>query len=165
MKMRLLYGFLIATTIILGESCKKDKVKGCMNSEASNYDLNAEEDNGTCTFERDKFLGNWSGLLANTNNPGIPDTTYDFPFSIAISPTSTNGVIINDFPVSGAPSSAAVNSTNKFSLVISKQNLTSGLDSFGISGTGQISDDQIVFILIKETPGILDTISVTAQKQ
>lgn len=165
MKMRLLYGFLIATTIILSESCKKDKVKGCMNSEASNYDLNAEEDNGTCSFERDKFLGNWSGLLANTNNPGTPDTTFNFPFSIAVSSSSTNGVIINDFPVSGVPSSSSVNSNNRFSLVIPKQNLTSGLDSFGISGTGQISDDQIVFILLKETPGILDTISVTAQKQ
>jgi len=136
-----------------------------MNSEARNYDLNADEDNGTCTFERDKFLGNWSGLLANTNNPGTADTTFNFPFSIVVSSSSINGVIINDFPVSGAPSSASVNSNNRFSLVIPKQNLTSGLDSFGISGTGQISDDQIVFILLKETPGILDTISVTAQKQ
>ena len=147
------------------ESCRKDKVKGCMNSAARNYDKNAEEDNGTCTFERDKFLGNWLGLLANTNNQGEPDTTYDFPFSIVVNSSNINDVFINDFPVSGVPTSASVNSTNRFALVIPKQNITSGLDSFGISGVGQISDEQIVFLLLKEQPGILDTISVTALKQ
>jgi hypothetical protein len=157
--------FLLGGFISLAESCKKEKVKGCTNSLASNYDVNAEEDNGTCIFERDKFLGNWLGLLANTNNPGIPDTTYNFPFSIAVNPNNYKDVFINDFPVSGAPSNASVNSTNRFSLVIPKQNITSGLDSFGISGIGQISDDQIVFLLLKELPGILDTISVTALKQ
>lgn len=163
---KVLYCVILLTIVIsLSESCKKENVKGCMNSSATNYDVNAEEDNGTCIFERDKFLGNWLGLLANTNNPGIPDTTYDFPFSITVNQNNYNDVIINDFPVSGAPTSASVNSTNRFALVIPKQNITSGLDSFGISGIGQISDDQIVFLLLKELPGILDTISVTALKQ
>jgi len=165
MKFRFYGVLLLVIAATLVSSCKKDKVKGCLDASAINYDANAEEDNGNCTFERDKFLGSWSGLLANTNNPGIPDTIYNFPFSIVINPNSKNDVIINDFPVSGAPSSAFVNSTNRFSLVIPKQNITSGLDSFGLSGTGQVSDDQIVFLLLKELPGILDTISVSAQKQ
>ena len=76
-----------------------------------------------------------------------------------------NEVIINDFPVSGAPTTASVNSSNRFALVLPKQNITSGLDSFGVSGIGQVSDDQIVFILLKERPGIIDTISLSAIKQ
>jgi len=158
--------FLFTCLTILIASCKKDKIKGCMDSIATNYDLNAEEDNGTCQYERDKFLGNWSGLKANTNNSfSEPDSIFDFPFTIVASPDSKNEVFINDFPESGAPTRATVNSTNRFSLVIPKQNFTSGLDSFGVSGIGQVSDNEIVFLLLKELPGILDTISVTAQKQ
>lgn len=156
---------LILVTLTIITSCKKDKVKGCLDNSASNYDANAEEDNGTCSYERDKFLGNWSGLFTNTNNPGTPDTIFNFPISIVINSNSKNEVIINDFPVSGAPTTASVNSSNRFALVLPKQNITSGLDSFGVSGIGQVSDDQIVFILLKERPGIIDTISLSAIKQ
>jgi hypothetical protein len=156
---------LFAFLFILIESCKKDKIKGCMDSSASNYDKNAEEDNGSCIFERDKFLGNWAGLYANTNNSGTPDTILNFPFSITRNINIKNEVVINDFPISGVQSAASVNTTNRFALVIPKQIITSGLDSFGVSGVGQVSDNQIVFRLLKELPGILDTISVSAQKQ
>ena len=165
MKMKLYNIILILSAFTIIASCKKDSVKGCLDNLASNYDSNAVEDNGTCIYERDKFLGNWSGLLTNTNNPGTPDTIFNFPISIVVNSNNKNEVIINDFPVSGAPTSASVNSTNRFALVLPKQNITSGLDSFGVSGIGQVSDDQIVFILLKELPGILDTISLSAVKQ
>ncbi len=41
---------LLAVTATTFNSCKKAKVKGCMNSSATNYKSDAEEDDGSCSY-------------------------------------------------------------------------------------------------------------------
>lgn len=50
-------------------SCKKDPVKGCKTSYATNYNSSAEEDDGSCTYESKVIFwqdqtnaSSWSGL-------------------------------------------------------------------------------------------------------
>jgi len=49
---------------ILTISCKKDPevITGCTDKQGDNYDPNATEDNGSCTFQK-RFLGDYDGLF------------------------------------------------------------------------------------------------------
>lgn len=42
--------FLIGGVAVIN-SCKKDKVKGCMDKDSKNYNSAAQEDNGSCAYE------------------------------------------------------------------------------------------------------------------
>ena len=44
-------------------SCKDDPIKGCTNIDAENYNSEAEEDDGSCVYARDKFIGEYMGTL------------------------------------------------------------------------------------------------------
>ena len=58
-------GLLVASTMTL-TSCKKE---GCINKDATNFDAEADEDNGSCKFEG-KVVTWWS---KNTSNEGQKD--------------------------------------------------------------------------------------------
>ena len=57
--------FVIIVAILIISSCKKDKVKGCMDSVATNYNSKATEDDGSCKYQ---------GSLVFWNNMALQDT-------------------------------------------------------------------------------------------
>lgn len=58
-------------------SCGK---KGCTDPNATNYDVDATEDDNSCTFDSDKFVGTY--LVDEICNPG-PINTNNISFSVA----------------------------------------------------------------------------------
>lgn len=66
--------FLITTP-----ACKKE-VPGCMDSAAENYNADATEDNGSCVYARDKFIGTFVGTL-NCEAPLPNDEGFTMTFA------------------------------------------------------------------------------------
>lgn len=64
-KIILLAVFAIIFTLLIISACKKDKVKGCMDSVATNYNSSATEDDGSCKYE---------GSIVFWNNVALEDT-------------------------------------------------------------------------------------------
>lgn len=63
MKYYLIFGFL--TLGLFFSSCKKEDeiVKGCKDSAADNYVANADEEDGSCTYQK-RYLGNYKANIA-----------------------------------------------------------------------------------------------------
>ncbi len=134
-----LCSFLIISLFVLS-ACKKDTTKGCTNPDAINYSTQADEDNGTCEFERDKFLGIWNGQKDCIFNP------LDSTASIEIGPSTDNvaRMIINDFPDVGLSATAIVNSSETSEFIIDVQQITNDLDIYSISGKGIVYQNTLV---------------------
>jgi hypothetical protein len=151
--MRVLFLLAFVATISLTPSCRKDKIKGCMNSEATNYAENANVDDGSCEFARDKFLGTWSGSKLCSVNP------QDSTISIQIQPVSDNyrSMRISNFPFDGISVNATVNSSNSFKLIIPAQEINNDLDVFTVSGEGQVYETDFVINYLRVSDNLTDT--------
>lgn len=77
MKLKLLFLLPIAFFAIL-TGCTKP-IKGCTDKQAENYNAEATESDGNCSYARDKFLGSYDGLL---DCAGLVDTTSMFQLEI-----------------------------------------------------------------------------------
>ncbi|MEX1189943.1 MAG: hypothetical protein WED33_11845 [Bacteroidia bacterium] len=127
MALFILFGFSLG-------SCKKDTTKGCTNTNAINYSSEANEDDGSCEFERDKFLGIWNGQKDCMFNP------LDTIISVEIGPTAENfnSIIINNFPDVGLSAVAIVNASSPREFTINSQDITNDLDVYTLSGRGEV---------------------------
>jgi hypothetical protein len=151
--MRFLFLLVSFALILSTTSCKKDKVKGCMNSEATNYSENANLDDGTCVFARDKFLGNWSGSKLCSVNP------LDSTISVQVIAITNNfrSILIKNFPFDGIDVNASVNSSDEFKLIIPAQEINNDLDVFTISGEGQVYENDLVINYLRVSDNLTDT--------
>ncbi len=105
-------------------SCKKDK-EGCTDPLSENYDNDADIDNGTCTYARDKFIGTYSGTENCTSG------TYSWTMTITRSSTDPAGIILDNIGDFGENFRATVNGAN-----LTLNDTQSGLT---MSGTGTIN--------------------------
>jgi hypothetical protein len=151
--MRLLFTLGFVALICFTPSCKKDKIKGCMNIEATNYAENANVDDGSCVYARDKFLGNWIGSKLCSSNP------QDSTSTILIVPVADNyrSIRITNFPFDGLTVNASVNSSNDNKLIIPAQEINNDLDVFTISGEGQVYESDFVINYLRVSDSLTDT--------
>jgi len=125
-----LMAFALIFTLTCTVGCKKD---GCTNQYAENYDSDADNDDGSCTLERDKFLSTYSSLEICS---GIPADGYDF--IIAESSEGDNKVIVSNLFNEGGSIIATIDGAN-----ISFENELNTTSSARFDGNGSVVDTQI----------------------
>jgi hypothetical protein len=141
---------LLAVTILMVfaigmSSCRKDKVKGCTDADATNYSPDADENNGTCEYQRDKFLGDWDGTKNCVQNP------LDSLTAISIGPQSDDvrGIVLNNFPDDGLTATAVVSTSAADKFVIPSQTIVNALDQYSLSGEGIVYQNTMVINFLK----------------
>ena len=70
--MKKLIAFALLISITSLTSCKKEKIKGCTTSYATNYNSTAEDDDGSCTYEGSYVIWVQTGSF----DPGTSANVY-----------------------------------------------------------------------------------------
>lgn len=89
MKLNILTLIALFAVAMTFTSCEDDPIRGCTDPEAENYDALAVEDDGACSYARDKFLGSYVGDLSC---PGNLSPISNSAFAFTISESVTGGV-------------------------------------------------------------------------
>jgi hypothetical protein len=141
----------IATTISL-TSCKTD---GCTDPTATNYDDKADNDDGTCTYERDAFIGTYNNSVDGC------DTGSSFNMTISAASENTSTISISNF--GGFGSAYSIKATVSGSAIT----LMAGSLGTGItllSGTGSLNGNILTILYTYEDEFGTETCQITATK-
>jgi hypothetical protein len=155
------YTLLFAICVLFFTSCKKEK-KGCTDKEAVNYDAAAESSDGSCSYIRDKYIGEYEGLKICQ----IYESDAAFVFSISPSIENAGRLTLNEFPESGASIYANLDFSDSNKLIIPNQALENGLDVSEVSGNGLLSGDSLIITYYRSLDtGAIDTSSIRVKKK
>jgi len=125
--------FGLITLLMVGlstfQSCNKE---GCTDSTANNFDDKADEDDNSCTFDRDAFIGNYN----NSTDNCISGQSFNMTITRGVA--ATNQISISNF--GGFGTSVNVTAIVSGSTVtLQSGTLGSGLSL--LSGTGAINSN------------------------
>lgn len=141
----------IATTISL-TSCKTD---GCTDPTATNYDDKADNDDGSCTFERDAFIG--------TYNNCVDGCVAGASFNMTIAAASENTATISISNFAGFGSAYTIKATvSGSSITLMPGSLGTGITL--LSGSGSMIGNILTILYTYEDAAGTETCQITATK-
>lgn len=147
---------MIGLVSVTYTGCKQE---GCTDVDANNYSEDADEDDGTCTYDYEKFIGTYT-----TTSPCVAGASWNT--SVATSSTSKKKVVITN--IGGLGSSATVTAdVNGSTIQIPSQSaIDSDGDSWTISSTSGTLSGTSMNITVTYTFGVSNlTCNETWNKQ
>lgn len=143
--------FFSATTFT---SCGK---QGCTDPEANNYDVDADDDDGSCTFDRTAFIG--------TYNVSESCSSGNYTYSMTISESSQNKVTITLTNLGNFQSNVLSGTVSGTTLTIPSQTLTIQGNAVAFNGQGTLSGNTLTVIYTATYNGTPDNCTATCIKQ
>lgn len=94
--MKLKYLLLTALAFMM-ISCGEDDIEGCMDPQSNNFNMEATVDDGSCTYDRDKFIADYNGTITFSGNLAFLNTGEPVDFNIAsgVDPDNKSEVIVS----------------------------------------------------------------------
>jgi hypothetical protein len=120
-----LFGMLMMSGVIVMDSCKKDKVRGCTDPDSINYDALAEKNDGSCQYEGYAVI--WYNQSASEGLVKDGASALTFYLNGEVVGSSAATVYWTSAPDCGANGSVSVtqslgrNKTGSFNLTVKDQ--------------------------------------------
>jgi len=94
--MKLKY-LLFAALFFTMTSCGEDDVEGCTDPQSNNFNMEATVDDGSCTYDRDKFLADYNGTIVFSGNLAFLNTAepVDFNIDSGVDPENKSEIIVS----------------------------------------------------------------------
>ena len=103
--MKLKYLLLTALAFMM-ISCGEDDIEGCTDPQSNNYNMEATVDDGTCSYDRDKFIADYTGTVTFSENLAFLNTEEPVNFDIASGVDADNkseiivSLVVSEIPLS-----------------------------------------------------------------
>lgn len=149
---------LVATMLFVGTStltsCGK---KGCTDQTANNYDVDATEDDNTCTYDREQFIGTYSVTESCASG--------NYTYSLTISEASQNTVTVVLTNLGDFQSTTLNATVSGTSLTIASQTVDVSGTSVTFSGQGALNGSTLTINYGATYNGTTDNCTATCLKQ
>lgn len=153
---------LIGLTILAGtmtltySGCKKE---GCTDTDANNYDEKADTDDGTCTYDSEKFIG-----VYTSTSPCVAGGSWNT--TISASSSSKTKVVVTNIGGLGSSATATADIDGSTIKINSQSVIDSDGDSWTVSSTSGTLSGTSINLTITYTFGVSNlTCSETWNKQ